>query len=110
MSLLFDQNLSRRLPALLAADYPGSEQVIGAGLIGADDLAVWAYAAGRGLAVASKDVDFRNLARRLGPPPKVVRLRVGNGPTAAVVTLLRSRLADVHAFLADPAAGLLELP
>ena len=32
MSLLFDQNLSRRLPVLLAAEFPGSEQVIAAGL------------------------------------------------------------------------------
>ena len=33
MSLLFDQNLSRRLPALLAAEFPGSEQVLLAGLL-----------------------------------------------------------------------------
>ena len=28
MSLLFDQNLSRRLPVLLAAELPASEQVL----------------------------------------------------------------------------------
>lgn len=38
MSLLFDQNLSRRLPALLAAEFPQSEQVITAGLATADDI------------------------------------------------------------------------
>ena len=32
VSLLFDQNLSRRLPALLADEFPGSEQVLLAGL------------------------------------------------------------------------------
>ena len=53
MSLLFDQNLSRRLPALLAAEFPGSEQVIAAGLATADDRAVWAYAAAHRLAVVS---------------------------------------------------------
>ncbi len=58
MSLLFDQNLSRRLPALLAAEFPGSEQVFAAGLATADDRAVWAYAAARRLAVVSKDSDF----------------------------------------------------
>lgn len=59
MSLLFDQNLSRKLPALLlAAEYPGSDQVALAGLTGADDDTVWAYAASRGLAVVSKDADF----------------------------------------------------
>jgi hypothetical protein len=47
MSLLFDQNLSRRLVGLLAAEYPGSEHVAGAGLMGADDLTVWKYYPGR---------------------------------------------------------------
>lgn len=81
MSLLFDQNLSRRLPALLVAEFPGSEQVLAAGLAAADDRAVWAYAAGRGLAVVSKDADFAQLSAALGPPPKVVWLRIGNSST-----------------------------
>jgi hypothetical protein len=42
VSLLFDQNLSYRLPALLAAEFPGSDQVIAVGLATADDRAVWA--------------------------------------------------------------------
>lgn len=40
MSLLFDQNLSRKLPRLLAAEFPGAEQVLVAGLAGADDRTV----------------------------------------------------------------------
>ena len=110
MSLLFDQNLSRRLPALLAAEYPGSEQVTLAGLAIADDSALWNYAAAHGLAIVSKDADFQRLAATLGPPPKVVWLRVGNGPTRVVEALLRARLSDVLAFLADPTISLLELP
>ena len=110
MSLLFDQNLSRRLPTLLAAEFPGSEQVLLAGLAGADDRAVWAYAASRGLTVVSKDADFRSLSASLGSPPKVLWLRVGNGPARAVEALLRSRAVDIRAFLADPSSALLELP
>ncbi|CEF48422.1 unnamed protein product [uncultured bacterium] len=110
MSLLFDQNLSRRLPTLLADEFPGSEQVLLVGLAGADDWAVWSYAAARGLAVVSKDVDFRNLSAAHGPPPKVIWLRVGNGPTRDVEVLLRSSAEDVREFLADPAATVLELP
>ncbi len=72
MSLLFDQNLSRRLPALLANEFPGCEQVLLVGLARADDRAVWAYAATRGLAVVSKHSDFRNLSATYGPPPKVI--------------------------------------
>lgn len=110
MSLLFDQNLSRRLPTLLAVEFPGSEQVLPAGLAGADDRAVWDYAAARGLAVVSKDADFQLLSTALGPPPKVVWLRVGNGPTREIEALLRSRAADIRAFLSDPGSALLELP
>jgi predicted nuclease of predicted toxin-antitoxin system len=110
MSLLFDQNLSRLLVGQLAAEYPGSEHVQGAGLLGADDLAVWQHAAAHGLMVVSKDSDFRHLALLRGPPPKVIWLRVGNGPTAAVAALLRARVADVRAFAADPALALLVLP
>src|SRR5437870_13286503 len=47
----------------------------------ADDRAVWTYAAAHGLAVVSKDADFQKLSVALGPPPKVVWLRVGNRPT-----------------------------
>lgn len=110
MSLLFDQNLSRRLPGLLSAEFPGSQQVIAAGLSAASDRVVWDYAAANGLAVVSKDSDFARLSGTLGSPPKVIWLRIGNGPTRDVVALLRSRAADVQAFLADPTAAVLELP
>jgi predicted nuclease of predicted toxin-antitoxin system len=110
MSLLFDRNLSRRLVRMLAIEYPGSEHVDEVGLGTADDQTVWAYAAARGLAIVSKDADFRHLALLRGPPPKVVWLRVGNGPTAVAATLLRDREPDVRTFLADPALALLILP
>ena len=110
MSLLFDQNLSWRLAARLAAEYPGCKQVVAAGLSHADDRAVWSYAASAGLAIVSKDRDFVGLAIAHGPPPKVIWLRVGNGPTRDIENLLRSRLAEVMAFLTDRSTAILELP
>jgi predicted nuclease of predicted toxin-antitoxin system len=110
VSLLYDQNLSRRLPVLLAAEYPGSEHVFLAGLATANDRAVRGYAAAHGLALISKDADFARLSATLGPPPKVIWLRIRNGPTRDVVALLRARATDVQAFLTDPTAAVLELP
>ncbi len=110
MSLLFDQNLSRRLVGLLAAEYPGSEHVEGAGLLEADDETVRQYAATRGLIVVSKDSDFLHLALLRGLPPKVIRLQMGYGPTSSVAALLRARLLDVQSFAADPPLALLVLP
>ena len=44
-----------------------------------------------------------------GHPPKNVWPRIGNGPTSAVVALLRSRLADLLAFESDPLESILVL-
>jgi predicted nuclease of predicted toxin-antitoxin system len=110
VTLLFDQNLSRRLVGRLASEYPGCEHVVLAGLSNADDRAIWAYAATNGLAIVSKDSDFSDLSAILGSPPKVVWLRVGNGPTRIIEDLLRQRHADVMSFLSNPAEAILELP
>jgi predicted nuclease of predicted toxin-antitoxin system len=109
VKLLFDQNLSPRLPALLAAEYPGSGHTRWFGLAAAPDPAVWAFAASGGYVIASKDSDFEQRALLFGHPPKVVWLRVGNCSTAAVAALLRARSADLLAFEADPVAAVLAL-
>jgi predicted nuclease of predicted toxin-antitoxin system len=109
MRLLFDQNLSHRLVGPLAAEFPGSTHVRDAGLATAPDPDVWAYAATNGFAIVSKDTDFQQRALLYGHPPKVIWVRLGNCSTAAVAALLRSRLVDVLAFEADPAASFLAL-
>ncbi|MBN9519931.1 DUF5615 family PIN-like protein [bacterium] len=109
MKLLFDQNLSHRLVAQLAAEYPGSAHVRDLGLGSAPDPDVWARAAADGFAVVSKDTDFQQRALLHGYPPKVVWVRLGNCTTAAVAALLRTRRADVLAFGADVAASFLAL-
>ena len=109
MKLLFDQNLSPRLVRLLSAEFPGSQHVRDVGMAAAPDPAVWAYANAQGMVIVSKDSDFRHRALLLGHPPKVVWVRLGNCSTAAVTALLRTRLADLLAFEADPIASLLAL-
>src|SRR4051812_34313937 len=99
MSLLFDQNLSRQLPVLLAADFPNAEQALTAGFAQADDRTLWNYAAANGLAVVSKDADFVRLSERLGPPPKVIWLRIGNASTRDVTALLKVSIPEIKAFL-----------
>jgi predicted nuclease of predicted toxin-antitoxin system len=50
MRLLFDQNLSHRLVALLANEFPGSVHLRDVGLNTADDQASWQFALRDGLA------------------------------------------------------------
>jgi len=107
MRFLFDQNLSPRLVGQLAGEFPGSAHVRDAGL--APDPAVWAHAIAGGFVVVSKDTDFQQRALLFGHPPKVVWVRLGNCPTAAVAAILRSRHADLLAFEADPVTSFLAL-
>jgi predicted nuclease of predicted toxin-antitoxin system len=58
MKLLFDQNLSPRLPRLLADIYAESIHVREVGLRAADDSEIWEYAKANGYAVVSKDSDL----------------------------------------------------
>jgi predicted nuclease of predicted toxin-antitoxin system len=109
MKLLFDENLSHRLVAHLAAEFPGSAHVRDVGLAAGSDPAVWAYAAAHGFVIVSKDTDFQQRALLYGSPPKVVWVRLGNCPTSAVAALLRNREADLLAFAADPTASFLVL-
>jgi predicted nuclease of predicted toxin-antitoxin system len=106
--LLFDQNLSPRLLAILADLYGGSTHVRNEGLEAADDDTVWEYAARQGFAM-SKDADFHQRSFLLGAPPKVIWIQRGNCPTEEIAVLLRDRHADVLAFGEDETAAFLAL-
>jgi predicted nuclease of predicted toxin-antitoxin system len=109
MKLLFDQNLSHRLVAQLATEFPGSAHVRDVSLAASPDPDVWAHAATNGFVIVSKDTDFQQRALLYGHPPKVIWVRLGNCTTAAVANLLRARLADIQAFEADATASILVL-
>ena len=110
MRLLFDHNLSPALKAMLADLYPRSLHVWDLDMDTADDTVIWAYARERGLVIVTKDADYRDLSLARSHPPKVVWIRLGNGPTAEVSALLHNRHNDLMAFYRDNAASLLELP
>lgn len=109
MSLLFDQNLSYRLCRLLQRDYAECVHVRELGLERATDGDIWAAAAARGLAVVSKDADFRQMSFLLGPPPKIVFAALGNASTDEIAAVLRDARAVVLDFLAHEDASFLVL-
>lgn len=110
MRLLLDQNLSRRLVAVLAAEFADSRHVAECGLDTATDDQVWDFARQRGYAIVSKDSDFRQLAFLHGPPPKVIWIRTGNVTTNAIAQLLRVNRSRIEAFDAATEESLLALP
>ena len=110
MKLLFDQNLSPRLPHSLANLYPGSAHVRDVALAEADDAAVWEYARQHGYAIVSKDSDFQQRCFLHGAPPKVVWIRAGNCSVATIETLLRIHSAAIHTFDLDDSEAFLIVP
>ncbi len=109
MRLLFDQNLSPRLVETLRGFYPESLHIREAGLGSPDDIVVWAYAKDRGLMIASKDSDFRQLSFALGHPPKVVWIRRGNCSTSEIESVLHNRYNDLLAFYQNEQGAFLAL-
>jgi predicted nuclease of predicted toxin-antitoxin system len=84
MKLLFDQNLSPRLPHLLADLYAESAHVREVGLREATDLTIWQFAQANGYVIVSKDSDFQQRSLLQGAPPKFIWLRVGNCSLARI--------------------------
>lgn len=110
MNLLFDQNLSPRLPTLLADIYAESIHVREVGLRDADDSALWQYAKAQGYAIVSKDSDFQQRSLLHGAPPKFIWVRVGNCTTKRIESLLRRYSAAIHTFDMDDSKSHLMVP
>lgn len=109
MKLLFDENLSPKLVAMLADVFPSSAHVHHVGLGSAGDDAVWKYARDHGYTLVSKDSDFHEMSLLRGCPPKVVWLKRGNCPTKHIEIILRNQAAQIEALLKDPEAVFLLL-
>lgn len=109
MKLLFDQNLSYRLPIRVADLYPHSAHIRPLGLEKAGDDVIWEYAKQNSFVIASKDNDFLLRSLLFGHPPKVVLIALGNCRTNAVEAILRGRHSDMMAFEQDPNAASLIL-
>lgn len=110
MKLLFDQNLSWRLVAKLSDLFPESRHVREFGMIEAQDIDIWNYAAENDFVIVTKDVDFQQRSLLFGHPPKVVRLRVGNCTIEMVEELLRKHAEIIHVFGSDDKKSYLVLP
>ena len=99
MKLLLDENLSDKIVPQILDLYPGSSHVKAHELLHTDDAAIWSFARKNEFVIVSKDSDFHQRSLVHGAPPKLVFLRSGNGPTAAITRLLRSDFALISEFL-----------
>lgn len=109
MKLLFDENLSPRLPQLLAQDFPASAHVRDCGLKGQPDEAIWEYARREGYVLVSKDSDFYQRSLLHGHPPRVVWLCIGNCTRGDLVAMLTRHRQEILALAAATAESVLIL-
>ena len=109
MKLLFDQNLSPHLVALLADLFPGSVHVRDVGLARAMDEEVWRFAQERGFAIVTKDSDFQERSQIAGSAPKIIWIRRGNCSTREIEVMLRTHAPRIAALERESGAGFLIL-
>lgn len=107
MKLLFDENLSPKLPRLLDGQFPDSVHVRDCGLKGRSDQAVWEYARAHGFTLVSKDGDFYQRNLLFGAPPKLVWLCVGNCTRRQLLNLLLKHKKAICALESAPESVLL---
>jgi predicted nuclease of predicted toxin-antitoxin system len=109
VKVLFDENLSRRLPDRIADLFPGSSHVSTHHLLTATDSEIWEFARNNGFAIVTADGDFYELATRLGPPPKVIWLRGCDYPTSVAEQLIRGEAIRIGEFLKESEQAILIL-
>lgn len=109
MKLLFDENLSPKLPNRLSDLFPNSIHVRDVGMKATIDQVVWDYAKDNDLMIVSKDADMHDLSLLFGNPPKVIWLRLGNCSTLQAEELLRQEFSTIRLFHEDENSSLLAL-
>lgn len=100
MKLLFDANLSPKLAKQLADLFPGAVHLFDLPLARnvADDV-IWTYAKDNGFDIVTADAgDYPPLAKRLGPPPRVILLESWRYPTKIAQELLRGNAILIAEF------------
>ena len=109
MKLLFDENLSPKLPGLLADIFPGSIHIRECAMKGRSDGEVWEFARLSGFTLVSKDPDFQQRSMLYGHPPKLVWLRIGNCTRERLAQLITTHARDIFALDAELSESMLVL-
>jgi predicted nuclease of predicted toxin-antitoxin system len=109
VKLLLDENISDKIAPGVEDLFPDSTHVKTVGLMRADDSVIADWAKQRDFAIVSKDTDFYQRTVALGSPPKFIWVRVGNGTTATIIDLLRTRAAIIREFIESEAESVLIL-
>jgi predicted nuclease of predicted toxin-antitoxin system len=100
VKLLVDANLSPKLIKQVDDLFPGSVHLFNLPLAReAQDVAIWEYAKRHGFDIITADGDdYPPLAKRFGPPPKVILLASWRYPTRFARDLIRANAVRIAEF------------
>jgi|SRR5665213_673292 len=98
MKLLFDENLSPKLPRLFTAKFPGSVHIRDCGMKGFTDEDIWEFARANNFVIVSKDSDFYKRSVLYAHPPKFIWLCLGNCSRDDLVNLLNAHEKEIFTF------------
>lgn len=106
MKLLFDQNMSPKLPERLCDVFADSVHIQHHHLERAPDNVLWDFAKEHGFAIVTKDIDFSERSMLFGFPPKVIWFKRGNCSTTDMEHILRRHATEIRCFLGDDDTGI----
>jgi predicted nuclease of predicted toxin-antitoxin system len=109
MKLLFDQNISHKIIALLPEQFALSSSVKGEGLYDCTDREIWEFAKKEGFIIVTQDSDFNDLNILYGFPPKIIWIRTGNLRTVEMLVMLVKYQDDILNFIEDNKLGCFEI-
>jgi predicted nuclease of predicted toxin-antitoxin system len=111
VKLLLDFNLSPKLLQLLSGLFPGTTHAQMTDLPPeAEDGAIWEYAKRENFTILTADRDFLALAKRLGQPPKLIRLESMNYRTRHAASILQRNSIRMDEFAKSDAGVLILRP
>jgi len=109
VKLLLDQNLSRKLPAVISDLYPGTVHVRELQMTRAPDTVIWEYAKVNGFVIVTKDSWFYQRSLVAGHPPKLIWIRTGNCAARRIEQLLRRNAIRLQEFVDDENSSFIAL-
>jgi predicted nuclease of predicted toxin-antitoxin system len=85
------------------------DHVVNYDLDESEDIIIWEFAKKNYWVVLTKDTDFHFLLTLYGPPPKVIRLNIGNASNQEIVAVLERHKTLIEMFVRTEKTSLLEL-
>lgn len=99
MKLLFDNNLSIKLPEIVEDSFPQSAHVVNLHLEKLSDKEIFQFAGDHQFTLVTKDKDFYHLLNTFGAPPKVIWLSIGNCSNQMLIATLIKHKKEIADFI-----------